>query len=752
MRYLRLVQHIYFVPFVQHILPLIDPVAQDQAFSKLQQCVHAVISYTLPTDHISSLIAEQLTVECTVVLGLRPKGNDDDAPTENAADASDGMDLDTRFTTSYGEWRQEPSDEGRRKMMVEGEDIPIVKSRTRLLRFLEGLQSVGLGGNRAQRVFAEVMNNLLTEFVHSTYASQWESPSLATAHLNRWIADVFSRLVVQVLKVLKATDEEGLQKDDVTLDDLARWQEMGVARLGALRIGELFDIIVQWDSSKGAIEDLKHYISNPATRFLLTSSFYSALVARLLHPGASTVEILQLYISIIRSFGLLDPRGVLLDKVARPIRRYLKDRDDTVKVIVGGLLSEEGDYEDHDAASDPEKLPELARELTNAHRQALREESGDLDWDDMNWIPDPIDAAPDYKKSKTDVIGSLISLFDSKDVFVKELQKVLSGRLLKKNREYETEISVLELLKLRFGDSSLQVCEVMLRDVLDSKRVDTSIRAEQKGDAAEDAPELHAKILSRLYWPSLSDLAFNIPDEVHSAQEQYAGGFESLKPSRKLTWLNGLGRVAVELDLEDRLFQDEVTTWQASVIYAFQSPTQDDDDPSSPPVTKTVPELAEQLSMSTSLVRSACLFWLSKRILVQPEADTFHVLETLPDDNDEDGLEPTGNHSFTSKSGAGQHGADQAAATAAAAAAQEAAEKESANAEAMAKMDLYWQFIVGMLTNQGAMPLQRIIMMLKIVVPGGFPFGSEELKEFLGTKVSQGKLEMVGGGNYKIVK
>ena len=50
------------------------------------------------------------------------------------------------------------------------------------------------------------------------------------------------------------------------------------------------------------------------------------------------------------------------------------------------------------------------------------------------------------------------------------------------------------------------------------------------------------------------------------------------------------------------------------------------------------------------------------------------------------------------------------------------------------------------------MPLARIVMMLKFAVPGGFPYGNEELKEFLGRRVKEGKLEMVGGGNYKIVK
>jgi anaphase-promoting complex subunit 2 len=45
---------------------------------------------------------------------------------------------------------------------------------------------------------------------------------------------------------------------------------------------------------------------------------------RLLHPGADTLVIIAQYISTIKAFRMLDPPGVLLDKVARPIQRYLK--------------------------------------------------------------------------------------------------------------------------------------------------------------------------------------------------------------------------------------------------------------------------------------------------------------------------------------------------------------------------------------------------------------------------------------------
>ena len=45
---------------------------------------------------------------------------------------------------------------------------------------------------------------------------------------------------------------------------------------------------------------------------------------RLLHPGADTKLILTQYVSIIRCLRIIDPQGVLLFKVADPIRRYLR--------------------------------------------------------------------------------------------------------------------------------------------------------------------------------------------------------------------------------------------------------------------------------------------------------------------------------------------------------------------------------------------------------------------------------------------
>ncbi|KAE8351301.1 hypothetical protein BDV28DRAFT_22281 [Aspergillus coremiiformis] len=743
---LQLIRKVYFAPLMEYLLPLLDAVEQERVFVQRRRNFHLMIAYTLPWPRVSPLLTRELMTHAVVILGI------DTLQEEEILEPDvDNMEVDRRHSLAYQDWRDEPSAEARMQMMTEGEDTRVTASRERLLSFFNDLELVGLGGVRAQKVFAGVMNTMMTEFIRAAYTGEWGGPSKVSQHLRHWIENVFARLVVQVLAIISVS-ESGKKEGgrlDVQLSDVEKWQEMGIARLGALRTGELFDVIVEWPASSGAIEDLRHFTAHPAARFQVTQSFSAALDHRLLHPGASTVEILQVYISIIRAFNLLDPKGVLLDRIARPIRRYLRDRNDTVKVIVGGLLADPADA--HRPPGSADTLVELSAELTKAHQNSMRNDTGELDWDDMNWMPDPIDAAPDYRKSKSsDVIGSLVSLFDSKEAFVKEMQRLLADRLVQKRADFDQEMSVLELLKLRFGDNALQACEVMLRDIFDSRRLDAVVRNDQGltrksavsttpgSEEDEDIPELHAKILSHFFWPEIQEQEFTVPEEISQLQQRYAAGFASLKQSRKLTWLNGLGQVTVELDLEDRVFVDEVTTWQATVIYAFSSQSDD-------VVSKTVNELAEQLHMSVALVRSACLFWVSKRILAEVQRDTFRVLEVLPNEEDE-GI---GGASGPATDDAGGASADSMAAAEAAAA---AAAKESAEAAAMEKMNLYWQFIMGMLTNQGAMPLQRIVMMLKIAVPGGFPFSNEELREFLAGMVSKGKLEIVSGGNYKIIQ
>ncbi|EXJ72650.1 uncharacterized protein A1O5_03796 [Cladophialophora psammophila CBS 110553] len=605
-----------------------------------------------------------------------------------------------------------------------------------------------VGSETMTKLLASVLNDLMTEFVTWSYTGVYREG--LHLHLEFWVDHLFSRIARKVLCCI----DEKLETQPLPETEVKKWMDMATARLGALRVDELFEIIVDWDATAPAIEDLRYFTTNPTTRGYLTLNFVNVLQARLLHPGASTIEILQFYISIIRSFRILDPRGVLLDRVVRRVRRYLRERDDTVKVIVGGLLADiTPDETGQLPPSDPDVLTELAHELTRHTTRENTIDDGEFDWNNMDWMPDPIDAAPDYMKSNkiTDVISSLVELFETKDVFVKELQSTVAERLLKNKADFNQEIGMLEHLKIRFGDSALQGCEVMLRDVLDSKKVDKVIRKDletQQGKKGrpvrqrDDSVQIHAKILSRLFWPPMPEQSFNLPSVVMEQQRNYEQGFGALKQSRKLTWINTIGQVEVELELEDRTYRDEVLPWQATVIYAFR------EDPAGiaeQPIKKTVAELASDLAMSPTLVRSACIFWASRRILAETSPNTFSVIERLPSGTHDD------NDTLMSEGGLSANQPTDSSLAAAEAAALAAATREAEEAERRQKMAMYHRFIVSMLTNQGAMPLARISMMLSIVVPGGFPFSNEELKEFLASMVKEDVLEVGKSGVYKVV-
>ena len=81
-------------------------------------------------------------------------------------------------------------------------------------------------------------------------------------------------------------------------------------------------------------------------------------------------------------------------------------------------------------------------------------------------------------------------------------------RLIAKAELHETthEVKNLELLKLRFGETSLHHCEIMLRDVEDSKRLNKRV--------PDDF--LQATVVSQVFWPSLPDDELTVHPSVQS--------------------------------------------------------------------------------------------------------------------------------------------------------------------------------------------------------------------------------------------
>ncbi|KAF4122401.1 anaphase-promoting complex subunit 2 [Geosmithia morbida] len=614
-------------------------------------------------------------------------------------------------------------------------DSFINEPRNELLGLVESLQKVGLTGDKFQILFAEVMDSCMRTFIRQKYAGMWTemggpAASLTTAtsiltgcmaDLCDWVENQYGQLSVLVFSRI------GIQ---IEYSEVESWKDIAIGRLVGLRISELFEIVLHWPESKGGVEDLRSAVTTPRRRLQLTDTFSAALQKRLLHPGCSTLYILQTYISMIRTFHALDHSKVLLDRVVHALQLYLRQRDDAIRIVVMGLLSNPKDLDEEESKK---RLGELAVILNDPTQQKRRHADVDeLDWDDMTWVPDPVDAGVNYKRPKSeDVIGTLISALGSQDIFIKEFQAIIAERLLSSSQSgYQQELKVLGLLKRRFGENALQNCDVMVKDIHDSRRVDVALGRHLGKETAtgSEAPSFHSKILSRLFWPSLPKESFKVPLPVAELQEQYEAGFEQLKNARKLNWLDHLGTATVQLDLTDRSVTVECKTYEAAVIYAFQDET---DDESASPAQKTFVDLWQHLMIDEDLLEAALAFWVSQRVLKDTGNQTYIVMETLEQE------------------GSAEAGADADATgdEAEADTSQPSPRKaKGVSSQEKERQGVYWQFIVGMLTNSApSMPLGQILMMMKMLIADGCPWSNEELQEFLDEKVAENQLELVGG-------
>merc|ERR1712223_2297239 len=176
------------------------------------------------------------------------------------------------------------------------------------------------------------------------------------------------------------------------------------------------------------------------------------------------------------------------------------------------------------------------------------------------WQPDPVETEiPFYNRSSSnrqvgncsqsrrrktsDIISMLVNIYGTKELFVNEYRTLLSNRLLSQftNGDPEREIRNLELLKLRFGEAPLHQCEVMLKDLGDSKRINSHLYANKEKCGNSESNEnlenvrisgqdflkgnsfdVNAIILSAQFWPQFTAMEkLQLPEVVIKSLERY---------------------------------------------------------------------------------------------------------------------------------------------------------------------------------------------------------------------------------------
>ncbi|KDQ62714.1 hypothetical protein JAAARDRAFT_30609 [Jaapia argillacea MUCL 33604] len=508
---------------------------------------------------------------------------------------------------------------------------------------------------RYESLIASVCYEHIEAYVLEECRGKW-SESMLTG-LREWMATkVVPWMVYSYARGAKTPDEAKHMLQGVG----SRFDFHICKTLCDLRTSEIFDIIIDYPDSLNALNDLRECLQRVDQRAELVSTLRYANKKRLLHPGADTKDILTQYVSIIRCLRIIDPPGVLLFKVADPIRRYLRERSDTIRCIVASLV---GDGESGDSLVDEN---EPIQPLQTAEVE---------DYADPHWEPEPIDAGPDFRTNKpSDVISTLVSIYDSRDLFVKELQVLLAQRLLAtKDGNFEKERRNIEILKVRFGEAALQVCEVMLKDMTDSRRIDQHVQSQK-------ASVIHPTIISRHFWPPLQATNIVMPGQLQEMQESYAKEFTTFKPDKKLSWLPHLGTVHIDVELTDRTVSTQVPPLEAAFIELFLEKD-----------LWTIEDLVAKLGgVDKASALKSLGTWVDLGVLKEEEDFKYRLLETAE-------AETSGGRAHAPRP----------------AIAEEPLAVVTVQQQQAEQMRVFWKFIEGMLTNLGSLSLDRIQTMLK---------------------------------------
>ncbi|KAJ3549516.1 hypothetical protein NM688_g5170 [Phlebia brevispora] len=544
---------------------------------------------------------------------------------------------------------------------------------------------------RYESSISSVCYEYIEQHILETCEKEWDKPMLSA--MREWMTDnIVPWMILPYARGARNTEEARTMLQGIG----ARLDFHVCKTLADLRIQEIFDIIIDFPESQKALEDLKECLQRVDHRAQLVQSLRKANRRRLLHPGAATKTILEQYVSIIRCLRIVDPPGVLLFKVADPIRRYLRERSDTIRCIVASLV---GDGESGDSLVDE-----------NEPIQPLQQAQVD-DYADPNWEPEPLDAGPDFRANKpSDIISTLVSIYDSKELFVKELQVLLAQRLLAiTDGNFDRERRNIEILKIRFGEAALQVCEVMLKDMTDSKRIDQHIQAQGQSI-------LHPTIISRHFWPPLQTGTFKMPGQFKEIEERYTKEFTKFKPDKKLMWMSHLGTIKLEIEMDDgRIVAADVPPLEAAFIELFSEKDE-----------WTVTELVEVLgSIDRSAAVRALSTWVELGVLKEVNVDHYKLLKSQEEPEASTATAPPRSAEMV----------------------EEPAAIMSMEQQEAEQMKVFWKFIEGMLTNLGTLSLDRIQSMLKFAP--GYNRNIEQLGIFMEAARREG-LVTVKDGMWKL--
>ncbi|KAI9302922.1 hypothetical protein BJ944DRAFT_251098, partial [Cunninghamella echinulata] len=455
------------------------------------------------------------------------------------------------------------------------------------------------------------LEEIIENWIHQRFLGVWEeewSRNVLQIQLN-W----FRRIVLPWLSHILAPPPSFVSSDNVNpwyrfLKLKIKMEYKIYNEFYQSRIANIFGILLEYPSSLPALKDLKVVVKKTNQMEGLRDAIIESLNKRLLHQGASAIDIIQQYITCIKCLKMFDPSCQLLFPVVELVEQYMITyRHD----VAHGVLEVIRNSKDYDL------------DLSGGHCYVFAE--GELDRESVP-LYEHI-AIDRLRKKVEDLIAMLISLCGSVNSFIEGYQEILGQSLLMaQNYDIEHEMFYLENIKQRFPQNTLIGCDIMIKDIEDGRRLDRQIH--EASDNIDST--FHSFILSKNYWPEIGSgeifkLVDNddipIPSNLKKSMPLYEEEFKMIKQSRNLQWLPSHGSVTIELEFENRTAVFTVKPTDALVIDILSKEEQLDKQ-----------QIMERTGLNGKLVMKSLNYWYKNGIIEQSNGK-FKVIEEAANDN-----------------------------------------------------------------------------------------------------------------------
>ena len=409
---------------------------------------------------------------------------------------------------------------------------------------------------------------------------------------------------------------------------------------------------------------------------------------------------------------------------------------------------------------------ELAGELLRRCELQLAADPFDSDDEDVewwNWEPAPRDLSNSQSNSRLggpimsysskvnqshknqDIMSILVNIYGCKELFVNEYRSLLADRILNSNFQdfdSEKELRHLELLSYKFGHDEINKCNVMLRDVAESKKTSEQLlqrwKQAETQESFDDVPmddeeanleneKLHqpdfpitATIISAQFWPTLKEEKFELPQQLKAAFMKYKSSYEAVKLTRTVEWIHHFGKVDIEIETKDgNVRQFKVTPTQAAVLHILENETK-----------VNIDDLSSTLGISVSVLRRKLGSLFSLGVLSEKKGILEVIEESLVSQGGGAEGKATSAGGLGASGGLTLFGSDDDESDSAMANEKELKEEQ---------MKCYWMYTMSMLRNLKSMSAETIHSMIKMFSKAGnsTELTQEELTTFLNKKVKE---------------